>query len=473
MPNSNISMVVTSCGRHDLLRSTLESFYQFTDIEPQQLIIVEDSDAEMPEFLTDFIWRQRNLLWLGNGRRIGQIYAIDRAYAEVKHDFIFHCEDDWKFVEGDFIMKSKRILEQHPEIIQVSLRGPSGWHPLQSAFNEYKGLEISFFIAEPYWRGGWGGLSFNPGLRRTADYKKLGSYGRHASYGTSGLGHEFQLSKTLLDAGYRIADLGREIVVHTGGTRSMAVKPLPPMPKLLIAVPACFKFEYGRWESEQSPSYNQSTAWEGRPYGTDIHISGDNDRIAAIRDTWAKDVSVFPYVTLKFFYGKPPTGYPREPLPDEVFLDCKDGYAHLPQKTVAICQWANEHDVDYIYKGDDDTAVYVDRLVRELAHTLFDYAGCDHHGVCTGGPGYFLSRRAFRLVATQGGSPDHWAEDVWVSKVLNRNNIYPMLLPGHRAGYTDHWFFPNGYDPTLEPEGVVTMHAIKPDVMRQWHKEKK
>jgi len=465
MPNTNISLVVTSCARHDLLQQTLGSFYLRTDLEPQELIIIEDSDAPMPGFLNDFIWRQRGLRWFSNERRIGQIYAIDRAYREARYDFVFHCEDDWLFLEGNFMAKSKALLEAHPHVLQVSLRGNTGWHALIE--------EDGLLIAEPYWRGGWGGISFNPGLRRRADYLKLGSYGKHVSYGTSGLGHELHLSKLLLDEGYRIADLGREIVTHIGGARSMAVKPLPSMPKLLIAVPACFKFEYGRWESGDSPHFNRATAWEQQGYGTGIHVSGENDRISAIRETWARDIEPFKdYVTLKFFYGKPSAGYPREPLPDEVFLDVPDDYASLPLKTVAICRWANEREYDFLFKGDDDTAVHVDRLVFELSHTLMDYAGCDHHGVCTGGPGYFLSRRAFRLIATQGGSPDHWAEDVWVSKVLSRNNIYAMNLPGHRPGYSNHWFFGEKFDPTAEPPQTVTMHAVQPDVMRAWYRHK-
>jgi len=46
---SNISLVVTSCARHDLLRQTLDSFITTTDMQPRETIIVEDSDTPMPE----------------------------------------------------------------------------------------------------------------------------------------------------------------------------------------------------------------------------------------------------------------------------------------------------------------------------------------------------------------------------------------------------------------------------------------
>lgn len=461
---SNFTLVITSCDRHDLLRRTIDSFIECTDQQPQETVIVEDSSVPMPEWMASNIHyyasRLGKIKWLQNEQRMGQIYSIDRAYAEVTTDFICHLEDDWEFIETNFIMPSKAILNAHPEVIFVSLRGDTGWHPL------VRDNRFPFRIAEPNWRGGWGGFSFNCGLRRLSDYKRIGSYGRHVSYGTSGLGHEMLLSKMHAAMGFVIADLGRVIVNHIGGTRSRAIEPLPPMPRILIAIPACHKFEYGRWESEQSPRYNQATAWEGRPYGTDIHISGDNDRIAAIRDTWVKDIAPFAsHVDYKFFYGFP---HGREPLADEVFLECGDDYASLPAKTVGICKWASEHDYAYVLKVDDDTAVYVDRIVQELMTTRFDYAGYTHSNVCSGGPGYWLSKRAMKLVATSGNS-DHWAEDVWVGKVMSNNNIPAIMLPGHRPGFSAHWFFPNEFDATKLTNDTTTFHAVQPSMMRTWY----
>jgi hypothetical protein len=468
MPNSNYTLVITSCNRHDLLQVTLESFFSCIDIEPREVLIVEDSTTPMPEWLNTDVWRTRCVRWLQNECRMGQIYSIDRAYGEVKTDYIFHCEDDWKFtMKGDIITKSKQILEQFGNVIMVSLRGDTGWHPLMWD------NRFSFAIAEPYWRECWGGLAFNPGLRRLADYKRIGSYGKHTAYGTHGLGHESHLSKMHLDMGYVIADLGKPYIEHIGDGRSRAIEPLENrMPKILIAVPACFKFEYGAWESELSPSYDPAKAWEGRPYGKDIHISGKNDRIEAVRETWAKDIEPFKeHVTLKFFYGKPDSGVPRELLEDEVLLPCPDDYEHLPHKTIEIARYAVRENYDFVFKCDDDTAVHIDRLVHECLSNRFDYAGYEHSGICTGGPGYWLSRRACQEVA-RNGNPDCWAEDVWVGKTLMKVNIYALMFDSHRPGHSAHWFFGDTFDPTKEPENTVTMHAIQPEVMREWWKHK-
>lgn len=454
-PNTNYTLVVTSCDRHDLLKLTVESYYQHVDQWPRELIVIEDSGVEQPEWLQEFIWRQRSLKWISNGERRGQIFSIDRAYREVKTEFIMHCEDDWLFQRGagEFIRESKAILAEYPEVIMVSLRGDTGWHPLIKD-------KYPFKIATPYWRGVWGGIAFNPGLRRVSDYKALGTYGSHVSFGQTGLQHEEALSKMLLDAGHRIADLDRSICVHIGGGRSRSVEKLPPLPKILIAVPTCFDFDYQeKWENRGNPEY-----------GKDMHVSGPNDQTECIRETWGRDVEPFKeHVDLKFFYGKPEGGYPREPLADEIFLECPDAYGSLPAKTVGVCDYVCASGYKYVYKCDTDTAVYVDKLLMEIMENKFDYAGYLHGDVCSGGPGYLLSEHACQIIRTQGRSPKHWAEDVHVSRTLAAAGIMPLMLPGHRPGFSAHFFFPQGFDASKITDDIITMHALFPDMMREWH----
>jgi hypothetical protein len=263
----------------------------------------------------------------------------------------------------------------------------------------------------------------------------------------------------MLDAGYLIADLGTPYVRHIGEGVSRAIEPLPPMPRVLIAIPACFRLAYTRWESDDSPHYNQSKAWEGQGYGTGIHLSGDNDRIQAVRDTWAKDLAAFPNVTLKYFYGLPEGGYPRQPLEDEVFLTVPDDYAHLPHKVIEIARYAVAEGYDYLFKGDDDTYVWIDRLIHELLTYKFDYAGWDNCGMASGGVGYWLSNRAARLVA-EDNNPDCWNEDGWTGKVMAKNGVPLFFLPSHIPSNA-HWF-----DILDIPSDAVTIHAVKPDDMR-------
>lgn len=466
-PNTNISMCVTSCGRHDLLQQTLESFYSVVDQEPQEVLIYEDSSEARPEFLQGDIWRSRNVRWIAGGTRMGQCFACARLIQEARHDYVFWCEDDWLFQRqiSPFMRESKDILSRFPKIVQVSLRGASGWHPLVGYEAFLGGTDIPrFLIADPYWRGEWGGWSWNPGLRRRDTLFRILPQVL-ASVGVKGLRHEGELSKALLDQGYRIADLGRAVVTHIGGNRSRSVEDLPPLPRILIAIPTCFKLDYEiRWEHKGNPEY-----------GKDMHVSGPNDHVQACRETWVEDFRLFKNVDVRFFYGKPAEGFPRQPLPDEVFLDVPDGYGGLPQKTVGLCKWATERDYEFIYKCDDDTAVYAERLLVEMMENAFDYAGYLHANVCSGGPGYFLSRRAAEIVATYGkNNGDVWAEDVWVSRVLARHGISPIMLPNHRPGFSAHFFFGDGkaFDPDKLDDFTVTMHAVFPEQMRKWHAHK-
>ena len=467
-------MVITSCDRWDLLKDTLDSFIRVNcgGMKPDATLIIEGSGRQdQPDWFREnrhyYSSNIGTVAWLANEGRKGQVYSIDRAYQMVKTDYIFHCEDDWSFVKGgDFLTQSKKLLERYPHIIQVSLRGDSGWHQLIDK-PPYEGCKI----AMPYWRSWWGGISWNPGLRRLSDYKKLGTYGKYVGYGKTGLLHERELSKMLLDQGYLIADLNEIYVVHTGGSRSKANDPLDPQPKILVAIPVCHQYEYGAFESSESPTFDLSKAHEGRPYGTDIHISGHNDRIAALRDTWLKDIKNFPDVTYKLFYG---SGGTRQPLDDEVFLSVPDDYAGLPKKTIAICKYALENNYDLLFKCDDDTGVYVDRIIHEALSGMWDYAGYMNGRVATGGTGYWLSKRAFRIVAENCSSNFHWAEDCTVSNVLFHNSIQGVHLQGHRTGRAAHWYFPDGFlnypdKGSLDRENVSAFHAVRPEDMRAWY----
>jgi hypothetical protein len=450
------TLAVTSCDRHDLLRQTLESFRNTAGSLPVQTIVLEDSAKEMPE------WYQRiglpNAKWIANGERRGQIYSCDRLWSEVKTDLVFWCEDDWEFHEIGFIQPSWNLIIHNPDIFTVNLR--SDWnHPL---VEDPQGRP--FKIAERYWGGVWGGCTFNPGMRRRSDYDRLGSYGRFVSYGTSGLAHESALSKKYLDLGYSIASLPLGHCRHLGNGRSRAIEKIEEnLPKILIAIPACQKFAYGRWESEQSPHYDPKE----KAYGTDIHISGDNPRIAAIRDTWWNDLGPFEHhVDKRFFYGQPFQG---NPAPDEVILPCKAEYGDLPNRTLQICRWALQRGYDYLYKGDDDTAVYVDRLIREILELRPDYAGYEHCGICTGGPGYILSKRAMRAVV-EHGQPTSWAEDVNTGHAMDRVGIKPIMLGTHMPGFSAHWVWPDRFDASKLYPDTVTLHAVQADRMREWYR---
>lgn len=141
-----------------------------------------------------------------------------------------------------------------------------------------------------------------------------------------------------------------------------------------------------------------------------------------IRDTWGKDVQG---ADLKFFVG-------RGAIPlkdDEVKLDCADDYESLPHKTKAICKWMLERDYGFIFLCDTDTYVRPDRLLAS-GFEQYDFMGSFNGPIgvpnamqekywawCSGGNGYWLSRRAAELVADAQSDGD-WAEDRITGQIL-------------------------------------------------------
>src|ERR1700682_3813263 len=86
---------------------------------------------------------------------------------------------------------------------------------------------------------------------------------------------------------------------------------------------------------------------------------GSGLRAEAQRLTWIKDVPANG-ADVKFFLGRGPA---RSPEPDEIFLDCHDGYVERKEKIVAICRWALDRGYDYLWKVDDDVYLRPERLL--------------------------------------------------------------------------------------------------------------
>jgi hypothetical protein len=452
-PMDSATICVTSCGRHDLLRRTLESLGKTAiDLPIKETVIIEDSDAKRPEWLNGRLLGLGEIRWMSNGRRLGQWQSIDRMYDTVKTELIFHCEDDWEFDGRPFLAASAKILKEWSEVVQVSLRGDdnTSGHP-----NVLYGRG-DFKIQLPYWRDHWGGFSGNPGLRRKSDWQRIRSYGAVAGYGKQPILGEQRISRAYLDTNRVIAVLptDKPFIRHLGEKRSKAIDHLPPKAKVLIAVPACHKYAYGSHANDLKIGARQT---EGR--------------IEAVRATWWNDVKPFgDYVDAKFFYGSPsPVGF--KPKPDEVLLNVPDDYEHLPHKMQAIYKWALAHGYDYVFKADDDGFVYVDRLLR-LDYERWDQIGFSNcpHGLgekcgcyVTGGAGYFLSKRAMQAVVSEPIT--HWAEDLTTGKALRRRRYKRTGHPGFLPGFAAHFVDVN----EIINSGIqyVALHAVTPEGMHR------
>jgi glycosyltransferase involved in cell wall biosynthesis len=218
---TSVSVVITACGRPDLLRRTIETFLEFNTYPIAEFIVSEDSG--IPDVNKGVIATYPTFTWIAVETRQGQIKSIDAAYALVKTPYVFHLEDDWESYRSGCIEESLAILETTPNISAVMCRNhdPRVYH-----------LSSTPPILDCW--GQWGYFSLNPGLRRMDDYKGLfnGSYNSFVQYdSTDPLGGEYALNQLYRKKGFRMALTPHPdgYLRHIGDGRHVGTTLSPPL----------------------------------------------------------------------------------------------------------------------------------------------------------------------------------------------------------------------------------------------------
>lgn len=213
---SMVSVVLTSCGRPDLLRRTIDSFLKYNTFPIAKFIIVEDSGNKA---MHDQVKKEYpDFTLMLNEKNIGLIASIDKGYSKVKSPFIFHLEDDWEFYREGFIERSLKILLCNPKIMMVWIRAlnDTNGHPVEP--KNFLCEDVPYRIMGTHVQGIWHGFGFNPGLRRLSDYKKIGPYSHIAPTENTGM-RECYVGQQYFKAGFRAATLLEGYTYHIGGGR--------------------------------------------------------------------------------------------------------------------------------------------------------------------------------------------------------------------------------------------------------------
>mmetsp|Transcript_7501 Transcript_7501/g.22809 ORF Transcript_7501/g.22809 Transcript_7501/m.22809 type:complete len:188 (-) Transcript_7501:70-633(-) len=112
-----------------------------------------------------------------NRRRMGQLFALDKAYSTVTTPYILHCEDDWVFTGAPFLEASLSILRHEARVFTVHISNTSFLYPVaDEPATTPDGVDYYPILNPPiaarderparvY------ALSFHPGLRRAADHR--------------------------------------------------------------------------------------------------------------------------------------------------------------------------------------------------------------------------------------------------------------------------------------------------------------
>jgi hypothetical protein len=172
----NVTMVLTSCNRLDLLEQTIKSISsEALDKIPKKILVDDSTDKDcfirLKEENQNGYLRGWSLLL--NEEKLGQAGSIDRAYSEVKTEYVFHCEDDWGFDDYDFITPSIKILEKYDNLVQVTFRKDTP-HPTHNEIYE-EGTDCAFRVLIPNYNG-WPGFTYNPNIFKFSAYKQIGRY---------------------------------------------------------------------------------------------------------------------------------------------------------------------------------------------------------------------------------------------------------------------------------------------------------
>ena len=231
---NDVSIVLTSCNRPTLLDKTLASFIMQNTYPIKETFIIDDSGIQgCNDAVIEKYKHVLNIHAIYNKTNIGQIQTIDKAYSYVKTKYIFHCEEDWEFLQPGFIEKSLQIFQENPreKIYTVWLRPHhcTSSHPIL-----YDNLNRGWYKMKPdfsYTYQGdvytWCGFTFNPGLRKTTDCMMHHPYytkcEKSVKNGKEYVG-EYTLNKKYTDAGYYavILDDPKGHVNHIGWGQHIA-----------------------------------------------------------------------------------------------------------------------------------------------------------------------------------------------------------------------------------------------------------
>lgn len=215
-----VTACLTSCGRHDLLTKTLESLFKFNTYPIEAFYVYEDGMDVDDYKKTEIICNRFGITLIDSlPFKAGQIKAVDALYAKVETEYIFHLEDDWSFYKSGFIEQSLSILQAKPKIVNVWIRSvdDTNGHPVEKVVFNYSGVPFRYLA--PTYKSIWHGFTFNPGLRRLSDYKRLGSYSKLTTFNPKHPAQsEAAIGKWYWRNGYRavIIDSKEGFVKHIG-----------------------------------------------------------------------------------------------------------------------------------------------------------------------------------------------------------------------------------------------------------------
>ena len=209
--NPEVTLVITSFNRPDLLRKTIDSLYQHNCYKINEVIIVDDSGDK-----TMHKWLERHYsdcFLILNENNIGAYESIDKAYSFVRTHYVLHVEDDWLFTKSGFLWHSLEILESNHEIMQVNLSNDENI-PIEPEV--FKVGDTEYRIMGTDKDGFWHGFTCRPSVRSMAGYEKTKPWTQWSTKEDFLALREMKVGKEYFRLGYKAAVLNDYFCSHIG-----------------------------------------------------------------------------------------------------------------------------------------------------------------------------------------------------------------------------------------------------------------
>jgi len=229
-----ITVTITSCKRFDLFTQTVNSFVNCCkDIHlVDEWLCVDDNSSKadrsdmqsMYPFITFYIKTPKEK---------GHPQSMNIIRNKVKTPYIFHMEDDWKFIERrNFLSDCLEVLGDNPKIAQCLINKnyaePAGDHEIKGGMFNATHSGLRYYIHEFchtqkkknefFKKHGkhtkhcsyWPHFSFRPSLIRTKIFEELGEFNESVSH------FEMNYSSRYVNKGYISAFLEAIYCLHIG-----------------------------------------------------------------------------------------------------------------------------------------------------------------------------------------------------------------------------------------------------------------
>lgn len=209
-----VTCILTSSGRFDLLQRTLESFFLHNTYDIKEFFICDDSGKNVPVELKE---KYPFIIWIVPFQLHNQIGSLDQLWSSVRTEYVFCMEDDWETIEPGFIEASMEILERYKEVIQVWLQPieQNNQHPVVWVDEKHGILKH-----EPNL---WSGFRFNPSLKRKADYDLIAPFSKHTIFDRNKPWKaEADIAKVYWSKGFKAAILSKQYIKHIGEFRHVS-----------------------------------------------------------------------------------------------------------------------------------------------------------------------------------------------------------------------------------------------------------